>query len=455
MQTKRDTIVQRKSLPHTPADVLQVSSAPLRLLIKLVVKAAEVFGFWRRPLKGAATASEEMNAIDNLYWIYKTRNPIAQPGYFVRKQQAAQNLNLIVLPENFEPVRSLTVSASGDILRSKGIDGSKDIVFENVSELLFDQDIAFANFESPITSQTLVEEIIGDKGPPLECCSRSQFEILSGHKGRIFNVLNLANNHMLDMGLEGIETTLEVLAEKSILNVGLNNTPEEYGQAKIFEAHGLKVGFVTDCFGLNGHRLPKGEEYRIHVSNLLSKHVPPDTRLLKMQIDDCKKKQCDFVIASIHWGYEFEFFPRERQITIARMLIEYGADSILSHHPHVIQPVEIYQTERDRNRFAVIAYSLGSLTWGFMAPHITLSLILNLKLTNGFLDGKKLTYIDDLKVTPVFRAFLNEADGDVTRIEKLVDHIQDDTPLATASQVAKMEEIVALVLGEDWRGHSN
>ena len=127
---------------------------------------------------------------------------------------------------------------------------------------------------------------------------------------------------------------------------------------------------------------PPEDAHRINVSRLLSKHVDPELKSFKQQIDWCKREECDF-IASLHWGFEFEFFPRKRQVEAARELVEYGADAIFCHHPHVIQPVEYYRIRRDPSRVAVIAYSLGSLTWGFTAPHLVLSLLLDLKLTKG------------------------------------------------------------------------
>ena len=214
--------------------------------------------------------------------------------------------------------------------------------------------------------------------------------------------MNTSNNHAFDMGVEGLETTLGVFAEEGILETGTNRKKEEYGQGRILVKEGIRLGFVSSTFGLNGRAVPLEEGYRINVARLLSKHVDPELESLKQQIDWCKHEGCDFIIASLHWGFEFEFFPRKRQVDAARELVEYGADAILCHHPHVIQPVEYYRTRRDPARVAVIAYSLGSLTWGFTAPHIVLSLLLNLKLTKGTLQGQERTYIEKVCVTPIF-----------------------------------------------------
>lgn len=441
----------RPTLPDSPADVLQVNAAPLRVVIRLVVGLAERLGFWKSPLRKAATATEEMSPLDNLYWIYKSRHPIARPEEAL---QAAKPL-MTDRPANLRPPAfrgetSVTIGAGGDLLRSPGIDDSEDVLFDKVAHLLFDQDIAMANFESPITIWSLEKEVIGDAGPPVECCSRAQFDVLKGHRGRKFDILHTANNHMYDMGREGVASTVAVMQDEGILALGTPATPEEHGRASIVEKNGIRIGFVSDCFGLNGRTLPAEDSKRIHVSQLLSKRQPPDLDLLKRQIDDAKAKGADFIVASIHWGYEFEFFPRERQVEAARELVEYGADTLICHHPHVIQPVEYYRTKRDPERVALIAYSLGSLTWGFMAPHIVLSTILNLRLSKGTLDGEPATYLDYAATTPVFRTYVHERGRMVTRIERLADHVGYGGSPFPDEYISRIREHAELVLGRDW-----
>ncbi len=258
--------------------------------------------------------------------------------------------------------------------------------------------------------------------------------------------MNTSNNHAFDMGIEGLETTLGVFAEEGILETGTNRKKEEYSQGRILVKEGIKLGFVSSTFGLNGRAVPPEDAYRINVARLLSKHVDPELDSLKQQIDWCKREGCDFVIASLHWGFEFEFFPRKRQVEAARELVEYGADAILCHHPHVIQPVEYYRTRRDPGRVAVIAYSLGSLTWGFTAPHIVLSLLLNFKLTKGSLQGQERTYIEEVCVTPIFRSAVSNAEGVETRLEKLADHLDGRSTRHSADYIAQIEYYARLVL---------
>ena len=435
--------------PDTPFGVLEISSRILRLVMNAVVKAAELFGFWQYPLKNAATASEEMGLPDHLYWVYKCKNPITR----VEKGERAENLfavgkRVVGLPQGFAKQASLTFGSVGDLLFAEGLEHSKDIIFENIADLLFGNTISFANFESPITEQELKKEIIGDKGPPTECCSSDQFDILKGHKGKCFTVLNTANNHMFDMGVEGIETTQRVLSENGIVNIGTNSNADEFGKGKVLVKEGIKLGFVSATFGLNGRKVPEDESYRVNVAKLLPKFSEPELDIVKQQIEDCKKQGCDFIIASLHWGYEFEFFPRKRQIDIAHELVEMGVDAIISHHPHVIQPIEYYQTRRDPYRLAVIAYSLGTLTWRFTAPHLALSAILNLTLAKGSFGDREITYIENVHVTPVFRSFIRRNGKPIARIEKLADHIGKHSADYSDDYITQIKRYVDLVLNE-------
>jgi poly-gamma-glutamate capsule biosynthesis protein CapA/YwtB (metallophosphatase superfamily) len=432
-------------LPSTPGDVVDASPA-FRLKMNVVLALAKLFKFWDYPFKNAATSYEEMSTLDKIYWFHKNANPIT------RREKGERAADLPVtdsrvagLPQGFEKHSSLTLGAAGDLFYADCLEHSKDVLYESVADLLFDQDISYANFECPLTEKAPTQGAPIDKEAPLTSCTRAQFDILKGYKDKRFTVLNTANNHMFDMGVEGIETTLKAFSDEGILDTGTSRRPDEFGQGKILVSEGIKLGFVSATFGLNGHEMPARESYRINVSQLTSKYVEPELDLLKQQIDHCRSQGCDFIIASLHWGHEYEFFPRQRQVKAAHALIEMGADAIIGHHSHVIQPVEYYRTRRDPQRIAVIAYSLGSLAWTFSAPHIVLSTILNLTLSKGSLQGRDLTYIEKARATPVFRNYIN-CDGKIlTRIEKLSDHLHGRG--AQQDHIANIKRYADLVLG--------
>ncbi|ODR99445.1 hypothetical protein AUC68_05625 [Methyloceanibacter methanicus] len=437
-----------KTLPYSPAEAVEITSPELRAALETALKLAKTFGFWDVPYKDAATTFEEMDELDIFYWVHKAANPILRMEDGVA-EWLATDASIVALPEGFDKERVITLGAAGDILQvqADGLSYSSEDLYGNVADLLFEQSISFANLESPITTQPLQKEVVSDRGAPVQCCSEGQFEVLKGYGGKTFTALNVANNHMFDFGVEGIETTQSVFAKNGIVDIGTNRSRDDYGRAKIITKDGIRIGFASATFGLNGREMPDDEKYRIHVSRLSSKFVAPELDLVKCQIDDCKTQGCDFIVASLHWGWEFEFFPRKTQVAAAHELVEYGADAILGGHPHVIQPVEYYRTKRDPNRIAVIAYSLGTLTWGFDAPYIALSILLNLSLAKGTLAGADKTYIETATVTPVFRSNVVRSGALETRIEKLSDHLDGASDRHAPKYVAELKRYADLVLG--------
>ena len=214
--------------PSTPIDVLEITKG-LRTIMNLVCKSAEIFRYWDYPYKKAVTAFEEMNLLDKLYWAYKCRNPVtrAEKGSNLH-EYLVKNRKSVYLPSGFKKKDTITFCAVGDLIQYDGLENSKDILYEEVYDLIFDSTISCANLESPITDKKLKKEIISDKESPVECCSRDQFNILKGYKDKFYTVMNTATNHIFDMGIEGIETTSKYLREDDIFYIGMNQ--EESGQ---------------------------------------------------------------------------------------------------------------------------------------------------------------------------------------------------------------------------------
>ncbi len=404
-------------LPNTPYDVLKISNPILKGIVSLVTKAAETFGFWQHPRKGAAGDVAEMNLLDNLYWVYKCKNPVELPEPELETSEFMRSTDAQLSPRtDDESAKTITLSFAGDILRTHRAEVAQDQVYAQIEDLLFHDDVVIANYESPVTTQPLVDEVIGDAGPPVECASEDQFDALTSHNGTVFDVLNLANNHIFDMGVEGLETTLSVLKQRNILQVGVNETEAETNVVKTIERNGIKLGFVSCAFGTNGQSLPDGQPYSVNLAKLTSKHEAPDIALLKRQIANAKAANCDLVVAILHWGHEFELFPRRAQQKAAEELADFGADIIVCHHPHVAQPIQLYKSKSRSDRIVPIAYSLGSLLWGFAHDHIASSKILQVEVQKS--QGK--TAITNLKATPV-RWRAHESDGRITqKVERAV-----------------------------------
>ncbi|MER8589742.1 CapA family protein [Mesorhizobium sp. M1338] len=428
-------------LPTNPLEDCPVSPE-----IQEAIQKARIFGWWDFPLDDVGVDELEFTDNDIAYWHYTSGNPVTRTKRQVSEAIFKDNASIVRLPKGFKAKQSLTLGGAGDLIRANGLEQSKDILFEGIEDILFRKDVLISNYESVVVDEQVAKNYAVDGKSFIMCCSEAQYKTLTGHKGRCFDILNVANNHSLDMGCQALSLTQNLMERDGIVDIGAPRTPEEYGRAKVFSCNGIRLGLVSVTFSLNGLPVPEGKDFRVHTSKLMSRHVPTDLTLLRAQIQDCKEKGCDFIIASIHWGVEFEFFPRLRQIEAAHSLIEEGVDLILGHHPHVIQPVEYYRTKRDPNRVAVIAYSLGSLTWGWYTdPHLILSLVVNFGLAKGRHGKETKTYIESAAAIPVFRNIVRDGDRALMRIEKLWDHISLDDH--DASSIRKMKEYFDLAMG--------
>jgi len=224
---------------------------------------------------------------------------------------------------------NLKLLALGDIfLKSKnGINP-----FENIKELFQDHDVIFGNLET----------VLSKNGKPIEkrILLRVDPENVHYLKDTGFNIVNLANNHMIDYGRVGLIDTLNILEENDIKYIGAGRNIKEATKAVIIEKDDLKIGFI----GFSS----------VGISAGVSKHgcAPLNRGLILSALRGLRKK-VDTLVISIHWGVEYAVYPSPKQQRLARILIDNGADLIIGHHPHVIQGIEEYKGR-------LIMYSLGN-----------------------------------------------------------------------------------------------
>lgn len=175
-----------------------------------------------------------------------------------------------------------------------------------------------------------------------------------------FDVVNIANNHMLDKGAAGLDATIEFWKTMPVTLIGGNSSRAEYDDIEIVEKNGVKIAFLSYCEMTNGLTVGKGAETWIPY---LNNNDPFGT---SGEVDDsdivlhCNsvKDKCDFIIASVHWGDEGSFTPNAKQKAYAQAMADAGVDVIVGTHPHVLQPIE-WLTGKDGNKTLCI-YSLGN-----------------------------------------------------------------------------------------------
>jgi len=203
--------------------------------------------------------------------------------------------------------------------------------FDNIKQVFENKDILFGNLETVLSTQ-------GGKAKKAVLLY-SPSEKVSYLKDADFDVLNIANNHILDMGIEGFKNTISTLSENNLVFIGASNS--EYGPDHIIrQSNGINFGFIGYTAGYR--RFP---QRNIPVNRAKEDKIFVDIASLK--------PECDFIVVSLHWGIENVPYPSPGQIGLAHKLVERGATLILGHHPHVIQGIEEYKN-------GLIAYSLGN-----------------------------------------------------------------------------------------------
>lgn len=224
-------------------------------------------------------------------------------------------------------IEKVSILAFGDMMLDRSVyltaekAGDFNFPFLNIDDFLKTADLRIANLEGQITDF----KSVANSTNRMRFTISTQF--LSALKSR-FDVLSLANNHMLDFGEDGYAQTKENLASAGINYFGdYENRVENL--STIIEKNGIKIGFI----GYHG-LIDRGFE------NILS-----EIQKIRLEVD--------FLIVVPHWGAEYKTSPAEETRQKAKQFIDAGADLILGSHPHAIQNSEEYNGK-------MIFYSLGN-----------------------------------------------------------------------------------------------
>ncbi len=250
-----------------------------------------------------------------------------------------------------EDIREISILAAGDVMyhmpqvnsayvRSEGIyDFSEN--FKYVKDYISSADISIVNYET----------VAGPEGsrysgyPNFNTPKQS----LESLKYAGFDIINTANNHILDQGKNGLLYTIDEINRLGLKNLGTSNNG--FKDFLIKSVDDIELGFLSYSYGFNGN------EYRLTESELTEYTSVIDEEKIKNDIKTLKSKDIDFVIVVLHWGQEYSKGPSLYQEELADKIFAWGGDIILGSHPHVIHKSEKKEV-LGRDKFVV--YSLGN-----------------------------------------------------------------------------------------------
>ncbi len=237
---------------------------------------------------------------------------------------------------------SLSVLAVGDIMlgeRTRKVtrEEGPDYPFMAVLPLLRHSAIVFANLEGPFAKRTKrVERNYSYRVDPRLATALTRANI---------NVVTLANNHLMDCGRAGVLETLETLSGAGVATVGAAACERAAHEPTILQAGRWRVGMLG--YYWNRRTAAEGS------SPGSARDTPED---LAADIGALRKR-VDRIVVAFHWGIPYEPEPLPEDQEKARFAVDCGADVIIGHHPHVMQPMEVY-------RGCPIFYSVGNFTFG-------------------------------------------------------------------------------------------
>lgn len=194
---------------------------------------------------------------------------------------------------------------------------AKSIVGEKMLDVMNSVDFRICNHELALTdTESPIRKAGPNIGAPTEC--------INGYKALGFDLVGVANNHILDHGYNGFVSTIETLDKAGIAHVGAGMTKEEAQKPFIFEKDGIKVGVYACCehefswvedygFGCNGFDALESLD---HITEL--------------------KKQVDYCIVLYHGGKEHYQYPSPYLYKVCRKIVEKGADIVLCQHTHCV-----------------------------------------------------------------------------------------------------------------------
>ena len=202
--------------------------------------------------------------------------------------------------------------------------GDINFPFRNVKEIFEADDLTMVNFEGTLTTAGRNKSKLDN-----DFLFRADPSYVTMLPDNGIDTVSLENNHVLDMGEDGLAET-----KKTLLEAGVSYAGED--EPAILTVKGVKIGSLAyQTFG--------GRH-----DEIIAK-LPGDIQALRDQ-------GCQIVIVSYHWGAELDYAPNDNQVRLGRATIDAGADLVIGHHSHRINPIEYYNGK-------YICYSLGNFSF--------------------------------------------------------------------------------------------
>ena len=259
---------------------------------------------------------------------------------------------------------SPTILLTGDILLDRGVrqvieqHGVGHLFSDGIDSVFQSAQVVVGNLECPATKI---------KSPVFKrFIFRGEPEWLDTLRQHGITHLNLANNHSIDQGREGLIDTRNNILASGMVPIGAGENMQEAAEPVLLASEPRKVWLVPSL------RLAL-ENYAYLPDKPCVSQEPMDSLLARVY----RLRQQDstaVIIVSLHWGQEHKLEPVPRQRHDAHMIVHAGADVLVCHHTHTLQSVEDYGGRK-------IYYSIGNFIFDQPKPLNARTAMVRLRIT--------------------------------------------------------------------------
>jgi poly-gamma-glutamate synthesis protein (capsule biosynthesis protein) len=250
-----------------------------------------------------------------------------------------------------------------------------------VKPVLESFDLTFANLEFPVHPEREV-------GPPANSVKfNGSVEHVKAIADSGIDVCVTSNNHSFDQGLEGIDTTLEVIRQNGLIASGTvpyaaGASQSQLRQPTMLEAKGLRIALYAYTYDLNSYVKEDGKvgwpprDVPVTILNFkdwTEEYGHYGQEVLCKDVATAANAGSEVTIAFVHWGKEWQLYPTEDMRMAARDMIDCGFGLVVGSHSHVLGGSELYKNK-------LIVYSLGSLLSAFKPFETRVAAILGVDL---------------------------------------------------------------------------
>ncbi len=318
------------------------------LLVSGVAIAAFIFGCWfsyteiqrSRSRKATVSLNHPQFVSPTSHFSAKITPPLAanRPKTV---QAALETVPVVSQPVLNPKDPSVTMMFGGDVSLAYAFEDAlvKDYskAFSQMEEYR-NADVAMVNLEHPLTKATTMQpnQEFNFKAPP------ESVKILK--EGGV-GMVTLANNHMMDYEVPGLDETIKTLEQAGIHHIGAGRDQKETERPEILEVKGQRIAYL----GYYCADIQAADQQTTGTNYGYNERIEADIKALRNQVD--------WIVVNFHWGNDLANHPEQWQIDLARFAVDQGADVVIGHHAQVLQGAEIYKGRP-------IAYSLGNFIFG-------------------------------------------------------------------------------------------